>query len=987
MVLFRRNRFRHPRSRGPLRRFAPRVLAQYTALRPAVRGPALQEREEENPVNRQLAGIFALGTLLGLVLGASPAEGEPATLAIASGLEAVRRYNVVWARPSKDPSGVMPLGNGDIAAGAYAIEDGDLYLLLAKNDAFNYRGDIYKTGRVRISLRPNPFARGKPFRQTLDLPTASIRIEADGTTLRVWADANRPVYHVEVHSPREIAVTAHAEFWTRLDGTKDVCLQRNGKILWYFPVGDRSVYPDDLKFYQVERMAAKFPDPYRFNTFGNLLESPDLALADGALRGKGRSFDIRIHALAMQTPDPARWIEAIERQAARPLDLEKDWAEHCRWWAEFWDRSWIVASDNTLPPEERERLSGEASPSGLREDSDGAALVAQSYNVFRFLMACQSRGRIQAKFNGGLFTQQLRVGSNTGRRSTVRQEDGSWLTHEDDRLWGRRFTFQNQRLLYWPLLASGDFDLMKPFFDYYWRLLPMRKAITRAWFGHAGAYYRENIEPTGAERDCGHGGRPPKTNPGQPHEGWYHDYYFTSGLETLAMMIEYVRYTGDRAFRDRVLVPFARAVLLFFDQHYPRDGAGKLRLDPAQVLETWWIAVNPAPDIAGLRLCLDELLAMEAGTAEDRARWRRFRGEIPQVPMRLIAGRKAIAPAEKWNKKRNAENGELYPVFPFRCFGLALGSADIVDWTMQHRTSKDAFGGRCWTQDQIHWAYAGRAGKARDGLVRRFRYASPMCRFPLYGREGPDSCPDLDHFGAGAIALQTMLVQEGRGKILLLPAWPADWDVDFKLHASRRTVVTGAVKDGKVVFWDVQPRARRSEVVVCQPQRVPVRPVIPPNRHPLRAGADQNGQNQFRGSIGRVTVFRGRLDPAAIRQLAQTERDQRIRSRNVVGCWLEPKPGDILPTRPGDFAGPASFEVWIQPAENEAGRILDKLTPGVDDGFLLDAWPKLSLRLIVGHRHLTFPNVLKSGQWQHVAVVIDRGALRVYLDGQPAQRR
>ena len=24
----------------------------------------------------------------------------------------------------------------------------------------------------------------------------------------------------------------------------------------------------------------------------------------------------------------------------------------------------------------------------------------------------------------------------------------------------------------------------------------MRQAITRAWFGHDGAYYRENIEPT-----------------------------------------------------------------------------------------------------------------------------------------------------------------------------------------------------------------------------------------------------------------------------------------------------------------------------------------------------------------------------------------------------------------------------------------------------------------------------------------------------------
>jgi hypothetical protein len=774
------------------------------------------------------------------------------------------RYNVIWISPSKDATGVMPLGNGDIAAGVYVIENGDLFLLLAKNDAFNFAGDIYKTGRVRVALSPNPFRAGRPFRQTLDLATGSIRIEADGATLRIWADANRPLYHVEIAAPREVTVEARPEFWSRLDGTHDVCLTRQGNLLWYFPVGDRSVYADDLKFYQVEQMGAKFPDPYRFNTFGHLLESPALKLKQGALCGRGKSFDIRIHALAMQTPRPATWIETIERQAARPVDVKRDWENHCRWWAGFWQRSWIVTTDNTLPAAERERLRGEPSPAGMREEQDGAALAAQSYNVFRFLMACQSRGRIQTKFNGGLFTQQLRVAGDQKRPGATRQPDGTWLTHEDDRLWGRRFTFQNQRHLYWPLLASGDFDLMRPFFGYYFHLLEMRKAITKAWFGHEGAYFRENIEPTGAERDCDHGGRPPKTKPGEPHEGWYHDYYFTSGLETLVMMADDVEYTDDAAFRDRVLVPFAREILRFFDQHYPRGADGRLRLEPAQVLETFWIAVNPAPDVAGLRFSLDQLLAMKAGTPEDQARWRKFRQEIPEIPLHMVEGRLAIAPADKWEKKCNAENGELYPVFPFRCFGLGLGSGELVNWTMKHRSSPGAYGDACWTQDQIHWAYAGHAAEARDGLLRRFRTASAMCRFPLYGREGPDSCPDFDHFGSGSTALERMLVQEAGDKVLLLPAWPADWDADFKLHLTHGGLISGTVKNGKLLAWDIQPSARRKNVVLYQPQQASAGPCIPPNAHPLRAGADQQGQNRFRGKIARVTMFRGRLLSQAV---------------------------------------------------------------------------------------------------------------------------
>ena len=107
----------------------------------------------------------------------------------AAGAASMESYNVIWDSPSTDHTGQMPLGNGDIAAGVCAIENDALYLLLSKNDALNYNGDIFKTGRAKISLSPNPFATGKSFRQTLDLDTGSIQIEADGTTILVWADA------------------------------------------------------------------------------------------------------------------------------------------------------------------------------------------------------------------------------------------------------------------------------------------------------------------------------------------------------------------------------------------------------------------------------------------------------------------------------------------------------------------------------------------------------------------------------------------------------------------------------------------------------------------------------------------------------------------------------------------------------------------------------------------------------------------------------
>jgi len=744
-------------------------------------------------------------------------------------------YNIVWESPSKDATGQMPLGNGDIAAGAYAISDGDLYLLLSKNDAFTYNGDIFKTGRVRVSLSPNPFAEGKSFLQSMDMLTGSVRIEADDVKIRIWADANRPVYHIEIDSPHEIKVQAEPEFWERFDQcgfnnfdvsgeniqettskpTQDVRVDKNGKIIWYYAVGDRSVFESDMKYYDVESMIGKYPDPYIHNTFGNLLESPDLTLENDVLSGKGKRFDIRIHSLTKQSPESSDWITTIEEQAALPVHAEQDWEKHKKWWADFWDRSWIFISDNQLPSGEKGKLSSEGYVSE-REDKDAAALITQSYNVFRYLMASQSRGENQTKFNGGLFTQPLRcTPDNIWKKVVASESDGYLISHEDDRDWGRRYTFQNQRLLYWPMVMSGDYDLIKPFFNYYTSLLPVREAITKAWFEHEGAYYRENIEPTGAERDCGRDGKPLKVGPGEnTGQGYYHSFYFTSGLEILAMMLDYVNNSGDEVYRDQELVPFARQVLKFFDKHYERDADGYIKLDPAMVLETFWIAVNPAPDIAGLQFCLDELIKMDAGTEADKKEWQRFRTEIPPVYLHKIKGKTAIAPAQEYKMKKNSENGELYPVFPFRLFGLAQGTADIVEHTMKHRTNKNSFDYKCWTQDQIHWAYAGNAREAQEGLIHRYRHASTQCRFPVYGSQSPDSCPDFDHFGAGSTALQRMLVQYEGDKILLFPAWPKEWDVDFKLHVPGNTTLEVKLKNGKVEVLDVSPSSREKDVVV-----------------------------------------------------------------------------------------------------------------------------------------------------------------------------
>ena len=62
--------------------------------------------------------------------------------------------------------------------------------------------------------------------------------------------------------------------------------------------------------------------------------------------------------------------------------------------------------------------------------------------------------------------------------------------HPDFGMGGGTMTAQNQRLVYWPMLKSGDFDLMKSQFDFYLRLLPTAEARTRAYWGHGWRLFR-----------------------------------------------------------------------------------------------------------------------------------------------------------------------------------------------------------------------------------------------------------------------------------------------------------------------------------------------------------------------------------------------------------------------------------------------------------------------------------------------------------------
>jgi len=131
-------------------------------------------------------------------------------------------YNIVWDSQSKNSSGSMPCGGGDIGLNVW-VENGDVLFYMHRSGSLAEQNEYLKLGRVRLRLDPNPFAESAiSFRQELKLRQGHVEIQGitgniDGSpmdvVLRIWVEVKRPIIHVQVDADREIRVVAHYENW------------------------------------------------------------------------------------------------------------------------------------------------------------------------------------------------------------------------------------------------------------------------------------------------------------------------------------------------------------------------------------------------------------------------------------------------------------------------------------------------------------------------------------------------------------------------------------------------------------------------------------------------------------------------------------------------------------------------------------------------------------------------------------------------------
>jgi hypothetical protein len=744
------------------------------------------------------------------------------------------QYNVVWDKQSKNSGESMPCGGGDIGLNVW-VENGQLLFYLSRSGAFDENNVFPKLGRVRILMTPNPFDGGE-FRQELKLKEGFIEIfgtkGGKSVTVRIWVDVFRPVVHVESEASEMVSFEAVYETWRTKDLEWTTTGQLNASrgylnapekavifrdsvrfdgnnVIWYHRNRDKSIFDLTVKQEGLDPVKEQLWNPLKNLTFGGLMTGNNMKPA-GTTSGKyidtdfggwklksirpARKHNLEVYLHIDNAPDPETWEKGLAKIVKDAGSVQKTaFTKSVSWWNEFWGRSYIVINPDKP------------------DASSPVWQVGRNYQLFRYQLGCNAYGKYPTKFNGGLFTYDPSLVSK------------SLPYTPDHRNWGGgTFTAQNQRLVYFPMFRSGDFDMLPSQLNFYLQALRNAEIRTEFCWGHKGASFTEQIEQFGLPVAFEYGWKRPDNFPKGVEYNSFLEYLWDTQFEFCLMMLDLEKYSGEDITK---YIPVIESCLTFYDEHYKwealsrgrqaLDGDGHLILYPTSCQETYKMAYNSTTTIAALTTILSRMLELPDKylTPEKRSHWEEMLKRIPPIAFREKEGHKTISPAWVWQRINNQEIPQLYPVYPWGIYGIGKPDLEVAINTWKYGTDRpNQKNFISWHQDAIFCARLGLTEEAAAITIKKLRDSER--RYPTFWGPGHDYVPDHNWGGSGMIGLQEMLMQTVGDKIILFPAWPVEWDVDFKLHAPNNTTVECSYKNGAVVGLKVTPESRSKDIVI-----------------------------------------------------------------------------------------------------------------------------------------------------------------------------
>ena len=714
----------------------------------------------------------------------------------------------------------FPIGNGDIGAMVWGNDQGKISVVISKTDSFSSALRLLKIGQVDLTLTKGNFSF---INQKLDIQNGITTLEyatgSDKITISIWVDAHNPCIRVQADSDTSFSMSVESIVWRTeeerfkggfskqtpeygdffgQDNDKEpiivykdtICENYENEILWYHH-NPESHFMSSLEFQQIEDLAHLTEDPLKNRNFGACIIAEGYEKTSNLKMESNEdcsSHEICIGVLTEQTKDQAAFIQNLYAitTACTAIDYEYAYEKHVEYWNDFNNKSYI-------------NISGDYN----------ADMVDSGYGIQRYINACAGRGEFPIKFNGSIFVPNIL--------------DGDEDLGPDFRRWGGGYWFQNTRLIYWSMLEAGDYEMMKPFFDMYENIFDISVAKVKKHLGFDGVLYHETMSMWGTARNIDYSRYRDGLN-AVFAGNHYIRYYFSGMLELIVLMIEYVKHTGDTEFEKQVLHKQADAIINFYKNFYTNtDENGRIIIYPSQALENWQDAKNPMDAVAGLRYTVGELLKMGTAPEERLNEWKSFFEILPEIPMFNPGGHPEVnkpcmlKPAEWYEKLGNVENPELYAVFPYRMAAFDNENAKVGIETFRRRSMRMNWG---WTQDGIQAAALALPEEAQRVVIDKFSNWNEKCKFQGYWGPNFDWISDQCNGCSAMITTQKMLLQCVDNKIYLFPAWPVEWNVEFKLHAYGNTTVECCYKDGEIKYIKTTPEIREEDVVVCFDRQV-----------------------------------------------------------------------------------------------------------------------------------------------------------------------
>ncbi len=696
-------------------------------------------------------------------------------------IDQLKSFDFHFDGPMTDGMQSIPLGNGEMGANIWMEKDGLLRLLFSRTDAWSEACRLIKTGLYTLSLSPNPFKSGAQFH--FSLADATLYIRAENTEIRLYMDKNAPCMRLSVSSASPVDVCLapvnyrdRAYEWPQDDSNyhmlespvsfpesaDTVFAEKHSVGLYHF--NEDSCYEYSMRLQSLAGAMSE-TDPLLHRIFGSAAFSEEMAVSDSCLRASGIcEASVSIFTLTQADSSPEKWHAAlkalIEKHGSEQADTH---SRHAVRWADAWNRCYVIASG-----------------------SNEAFSVSRAFLYQRYMNLCAGEGAFPIKFNGSIYTADQ-----------IEGHPGNY----DARRWGGPYWIQNTRLLYWAMLSCGDYEQMKPFLRMCVDLIPVSRERVRSYWNHEGMLLPETFTFFGSHANCcygypdEHGIRRREygifTQPGDiPNR--YIRWHYSGMVEIAYMMMRYAAESGDTAFLPDALA-FSREVILFFLNHFETVD-GKLMMIPVSSMETWQHCLNDLPDISGLTVLAEAIEACGGADETLLALCKQLKAALPALPMETVSGKRLLAPCEVKVDPvtRNVENPELYAVFPFEQF--ALGKPDLQlarDTYFARRFRHD--GG--WSQDPVQSALLGLTEEAKRHVIRQSKMTDKRSIFPAFWGPNFDETPDQDHGSNILLAIAAMLYQKDAPN-QLLPAWPKEWDVEFRLPAGPGKFVRCAYHHG-----------------------------------------------------------------------------------------------------------------------------------------------------------------------------------------------